>query len=174
MPTSGALEEYFSNVNAKRRKSDEERAVWKFQTDPNKDPIDEWKRLRKEGVIKDLKREGQDGGIPIPMASFGVGGEFGQGGAYDNGERFDLRLPYADQGTASSFSHIFLQTLAPEAGCAFLRPRLGYVDEDADVMGKLFGAFSGKKNKQKNGDPATKEPEAPKPTSKKSGYGRNP
>ena len=31
---------------------------------------------------------------------------------YDNGERFDLRLPYADQ---------------------------GYVDEDADVMGKLFG-----------------------------------
>lgn len=23
---------------------------------------------------------------------------YGQGGKYDNGERFDLRLPYADQG----------------------------------------------------------------------------
>jgi hypothetical protein len=39
-----------------------------------------------------------EGGIPMPMASFGVGGEFGQGGKYDNGERFDLRLPYAEQG----------------------------------------------------------------------------
>ena len=38
------------------------------------------------------------GGIPMPMASFGVGGEFGTGGKYDNGERFDLRLPFADQG----------------------------------------------------------------------------
>jgi hypothetical protein len=32
------------------------------------------------------------------MASFGVGGEAGVGGKYDNGERFDLRLPYADEG----------------------------------------------------------------------------
>ena len=38
---------------------------------------------------------------------------------YDNGERFDLRLPYADQ---------------------------GYVDEDADVMGKMANFFGfGKK-----------------------------
>lgn len=57
-----------------------------------------WKQLRSEGKIKDLKREDQQGGIPIPMPSFGVGGEFGLGGAYDNGERFDLRLPYAEQG----------------------------------------------------------------------------
>ena len=34
----------------------------------------------------------------MPMASFGVGGEFGQGGKMDNGARFDLRLPYVDQG----------------------------------------------------------------------------
>ena len=27
-----------------------------------------------------------------------MGGEFGVGGKYDNGQRFDLRLPYVDQG----------------------------------------------------------------------------
>ena len=65
------------------------------------------------------------------MASFGVGGEFGVGGKYDNGGRFDLRLPYADQ---------------------------GYVDEDADFMGKLFG----KKKK-----PAPKVEEKKEPPKKK-------
>ena len=43
------------------------------------------------------------------------------GGKYDNGGRFDLRLPYADQ---------------------------GYVDEDSDVMGKI-GNFFGGGNKKK-------------------------
>jgi hypothetical protein len=37
------------------------------------------------------------------------------GGKFDNGGRFDLRLPYADQ---------------------------GYVDEDSDVMGKIGNMFS--------------------------------
>lgn len=36
---------------------------------------------------------------------------------YDGGERFDLKAPYCDE---------------------------GYVDEDADVMKKIFGFFSGK------------------------------
>ena len=40
---------------------------------------------------------------------------------FDNGGRFDLRLPYADQ---------------------------GYVDEDADVMGKLSDFFGGGKKKK--------------------------
>ena len=40
---------------------------------------------------------------------------------YDNGGRFDLRLPYADQ---------------------------GYVDEDADVMGKITDFFGGNKKKK--------------------------
>ena len=40
---------------------------------------------------------------------------------YDNGGRFDLRLPYADQ---------------------------GYIDEDSDVMGKLSGFFGGNKKKK--------------------------
>ena len=43
------------------------------------------------------------------------------GGKFDNGGRFDLRLPYADQ---------------------------GYVSEDADVMGKFASFFGGKKKKE--------------------------
>jgi len=37
---------------------------------------------------------------------------------FDGGERFDLRLPFVDS---------------------------GYVDEDADIMGKFMGLFGGKK-----------------------------
>mmetsp|Transcript_93794 Transcript_93794/g.268490 ORF Transcript_93794/g.268490 Transcript_93794/m.268490 type:complete len:82 (+) Transcript_93794:643-888(+) len=56
--------------------------MWKFQTRTDgEDPLVEWKKLKSEGKIKKLKREeGPGGGIPIPMASFGVGGEFGVGG----------------------------------------------------------------------------------------------
>ena len=43
------------------------------------------------------------------------------GGEYDNGERFDLRLPYVDQ---------------------------GYEDPDADVMGKLMDMFKKKPPKE--------------------------
>ncbi len=42
-------------------------------------------------------------------------------GEYDNGERFDLRLPYVDQ---------------------------GYEDPDADVMGKLMDMFKKKPPKE--------------------------
>ena len=59
----------------------------------------------------------REGGLPIPLPSFGLGGEAGVGGEYDNGERFDLRLPYVDQ---------------------------GYEDPDADVMGKFMDLFKKK------------------------------
>jgi len=58
------------------------------------------------------------------------------GGKFDNGGRFDLRLPYADQ---------------------------GYVDEDADVMGRLGSMFGGKKKKAET-PPEPKE--APKKANK--------
>jgi hypothetical protein len=61
--------------------------------------------------------------LVLQHSSFGVGGEFGVGGKYDNGGRFDLRLPYADQ---------------------------GYVDEDADVMGKMASFFGGANKKKKD------------------------
>ncbi|KAL1499781.1 hypothetical protein AB1Y20_012467 [Prymnesium parvum] len=63
------------------------------------DPLVEFKRRQAAGEVKKMGYEDEPkGGIPMPMASFGVGGEFGLGGKYDNGERFDLRLPYAEQG----------------------------------------------------------------------------
>ena len=53
-------------------------------------------------------------------------------GKFDNGGRFDLRLPYAEQ---------------------------GYVDEDADVMGKIGSFFGGgkKKAEKEQAKPAQKE-----------------
>jgi len=114
--------------------------MWAWQTKTygkGEDPLDEWKKRRADGTISDLENQYGDpkkiGGIPIPGASFGVGGEFGVGGKFDNGGRFDLRLPYADQ---------------------------GYVDEDADFMGKLFG-------KKKQSQEPPKKQESPK---KKGGW----
>jgi|Transcript_1822 hypothetical protein len=121
-------DQYFKNVERRRQEaSKKQQDMWAWQTKSYKkgeDPIDEWKKRRESGVISDLENQYGDpkeiGGIPIPGASFGVGGEFGVGGKFDNGGRFDLRLPYADQ---------------------------GYVDEDADVMSRLGSIFGGKKKK---------------------------
>ena len=52
--------------------------------------------------------------IPFPVNPIGMP-------EYDNGERFDLRLPYVDN---------------------------GWVDEDADVMGKLGRWLTGKGGKE--------------------------
>jgi hypothetical protein len=113
--------------------------MWGWQTKTYKkgeDPLTEWKKRRESGQISDLDDQYGDpkkmGGIPLPGASFGVGGEFGVGGKFDNGGRFDLRLPYADQ---------------------------GYVDEDADVMGKIGNFFSGGKKKKEEEPPAPPVPE---------------
>jgi len=62
-------------------------------------PLEAFKKRQAEGKVKALGYEDEEkGGIPLPSASFGVGGEFGVGGKYDNGQRFDLRLPFVDQG----------------------------------------------------------------------------
>ena len=52
-------------------------------------------------------------------------------GKYDNGGRFDLRLPYAEQ---------------------------GYVDEDSDVMGKISSFFGGGKKKEAPAPSVKEEP----------------
>ena len=47
--------------------------MWEFQKDKTADPLGQWKKLRSEGKIKALKRdEAPQGGIPLPMASFGI------------------------------------------------------------------------------------------------------
>ena len=131
-PRSSAPQErtsgrYMEKVEAGRRKRDAEVNMWKFQQDKTQDPLIGWKKLREQGKIKDLKREeAPEGGIPLPMASFGVP-------EYDEGGRFDLRLPYVDQ---------------------------GWVDEDADVMGNIFG---GKKKKPPAKSDPKKEPPKAKP-----------
>ena len=61
------------------------------------------------------------------------------GGKFDNGGRFDLRLPYADQ---------------------------GYVDEDADAMKKLSNFFGGG-NKKKPAAESKKTPADEEPPKKK-------
>ena len=136
-------EAYFAKIEKRRQEaSKKQNDMWAWQTKDYKkgeDPINEWKKRRASGQISDLEDQYGDpkkiGGIPLPGASFGVGGEFGVGGKFDNGGRFDLRLPYADQ---------------------------GYVDEDADVMGKIADFFGGKKKAPEPPKPVVKEPEAKK------------
>jgi hypothetical protein len=139
---------YFASIEKRRVEASEKRQeMWAWQTKTYKkgeDPINEWKKRRADGTISDLDNQYGDpkkiGGIPLPMASFGVGGEFGVGGKFDNGGRFDLRLPYADQ---------------------------GYVDEDSDIMGKLGSLFGGgKKASKKEEKPAA----AAKPPTKKNSW----
>ncbi|KAL7514318.1 hypothetical protein ACHAXN_011488, partial [Cyclotella atomus] len=137
-------EKYFEKVEERRVKATKDQVdkwAWqKKQYGKGEDPIDEWRKRRANGQISDLENQYGDpkeiGGIPIPGASFGVGGEFGVGGKFDNGGRFDLRLPYAEQ---------------------------GWVDEDAEPFsfGNIFGG--GKKKakeeaKQTPVDPAAEEP----------------
>lgn len=62
---------------------------------------------------------------------------------YDNGGRFDLRLPYADQ---------------------------GYIDEDADVMGKISGFFGGNKKKKEEAAKAAAAAEEEAKKKKKGGW----
>jgi hypothetical protein len=83
---------YFEGVEARRAEATkEQRDKWAWQTKQYKkgeDPIDEWKKRRASGQISNLDDQYGDekskGGIPLPMASFGVGGEFGVGGKFDD------------------------------------------------------------------------------------------
>jgi len=143
----------FQKIEQRRAEASQKQTdMWSWQTkkyEKGEDPIDEWRKKRAEGTISDLDDQYGDpkkvGGIPLPMASFGVGGEFGVGGKFDNGGRFDLRLPYAEQ---------------------------GYVDEDSDVMGKLAGFFGGGKKKAEAAESTQQSPEVPeeKAPKKKGGW----
>lgn len=56
----------------------------------SKKEMDEIKKQNTQAANK-LSKEAVKGGIPFPMASFGMP-------EFDGGERFDLRGPYADEG----------------------------------------------------------------------------
>lgn len=78
-------DKYFEKVEKRRKDaSDKQADMWAWQTKKygkGEDPITEWKKRRESGQISDLDNQYGDekskGGIPLPMASFGVGGEFG-------------------------------------------------------------------------------------------------
>ena len=150
-----ATNKYFDAVDANRQKAKQEQVTkWAFQRDPTQDSLIGWKKLRESGEIGNLKTglgtdgKKREGGLPIPLPSFGLGGEAGVGGEYDNGERFDLRLPYVDQG--------YVLTRRPSFGAARTRRRgggggrlshavhLAQEDPDADVMGKFMDLFKKK------------------------------
>ena len=86
-------DQYFKKVEERRAAaSEKQQNMWAWQTKTYKkgeDPLDEWKKRRADGSISDLDdqygEQDKKGGIPLPMASFGVGGEFGVGGKFDNG-----------------------------------------------------------------------------------------
>jgi hypothetical protein len=76
---------YFNKVEERRQQATtKQNEMWAWQTKTYKkgeDPLTEWKKRRTDGSISDLNDQYGDpkkiGGIPLPMASFGVGGEFG-------------------------------------------------------------------------------------------------
>ena len=76
---------YFQDIERRRREESKKQDFkWGWQTKTyakGEDPINEWRKQRELGNISDLEDQYGDpkkiGGIPLPMASFGVGGEFG-------------------------------------------------------------------------------------------------
>jgi hypothetical protein len=78
-------EQYFNKVAQRRAEATaKQEQMWAWQKKSyakGEDPLDEWKKRRADGSISDLDNQYGDpkkiGGIPLPMASFGVGGEFG-------------------------------------------------------------------------------------------------
>jgi len=151
-------ERYFKSVEDRRIAATSDQIdKWAWQKRDygrGEDPIDEWRKRRASGQISDLDDQYGDptriGGIPLPGASFGVGGEFGVGGKYDNGGRFDLRLPYAEQGWVDD----------------------GERDGGGNLFTNLFGGGGGgsstKKKKEDEQQQQVKESEKPK---KKNGFG---
>lgn len=149
-------ERYFKSVEDRRIAATSDQIdKWAWQKKDygkGEDPIDEWRKRRASGQISDLDNQYGDpkkiGGIPLPSASFGVGGEFGVGGKYDNGGRFDLRLPYAEQGWVDD----------------------GERDEGGNLFTNLFGGGSSKKKKEDEQQQQQQVKESEKPK-KKNGFG---
>merc|ERR1719284_2339759 len=106
-------EKYFQDVEDRRNQAT---AKAKAKMSPstskgNTDPMKAWLKIKEKGLVAPPTRyeeEPDNPSLPIPLNPIGMS-------EYDEGARFDLRLPYVDK---------------------------GYVDEDATISGafrKLFG-----------------------------------
>jgi hypothetical protein len=112
------MKQYFEEVEQKRKavSATAKETIWSKSSD-EEDPLVKWKEAKKNGNIKSLGYEPEPSrkdsklgiNIVIPQNPMGIP-------RYDNGERFDLRLPYAER---------------------------GYEDPDADIMGKMWKGITG-------------------------------
>ena len=116
--------------------------MWALNAKPDEDPLEAWQKNKKEGKLRDLGYEettkNRDLRFSIPLIASPIDQP-----AYDNGLRFDLRLPYAER---------------------------GYEDADSDVMGKAGKMVSGLFGKKKEEPPAQPQ-QKPEPPKKKKGLG---
>lgn len=122
----GKMKEYFENVEKKREATSQTMSKNNWARSNNsQDPLEKWKQAKEKG---DIKQIGYDAAPPKSSSLLGINIVLPLSpidiAKYDEGERFDLRLPYAER---------------------------GYEDPDADVLGKLgqaFGNLFGKKKPQ--------------------------
>uniref|UniRef100_A0A7S2XC65 Uncharacterized protein n=1 Tax=Lotharella oceanica TaxID=641309 RepID=A0A7S2XC65_9EUKA len=104
--------QYYKSIEDKRERLKNDFYAKKIQYRKGEDPLDQWKEINKGKTYKDEYSDEPGYSLPIPLPSFGLP-------KFDNGERFDLRLPYVDQ---------------------------GYVAEDSDdAVGRFLGIFGIKK-----------------------------
>eukprot|EP00607_Mallomonas_marina_P008142 CAMPEP_0182425062 /NCGR_PEP_ID=MMETSP1167-20130531/11397_1 /TAXON_ID=2988 /ORGANISM="Mallomonas Sp, Strain CCMP3275" /LENGTH=183 /DNA_ID=CAMNT_0024605395 /DNA_START=70 /DNA_END=621 /DNA_ORIENTATION=- len=111
----GTMKKYFESVEERRKQTakDVGKNNWR---EGNVDPLNKWKDAMAKGDVKKIgyepapsREESVTGfNLVVPVNPIGIP-------KFDEGERFDLRLPYAER---------------------------GYEDPDADVLGKLSKGIS--------------------------------
>ena len=94
----GAMKEYFESVEQRRKENWKDATKNNWREEKNEvDPIDKWRKALKDGDVKGVGYEPEPPkssslfgvNIIIPINPIGIP-------KYDEGERFDLRLPYAE------------------------------------------------------------------------------
>lgn len=84
--------EYFDDMEKRRADVEQFFDNRTLKVKEGEDPIVAWREMKDNGFIdEDTYTDLDEGGIPIPMASFGIP-------KYDRGGRFDLRLPHVEHG----------------------------------------------------------------------------
>lgn len=150
------MKQYFNSVEERRKEIAKtvSKTDWRQEKE---DPLNKWRTSLEKGEVKKIGYEPEPSksdslfgvNIIVPINPIGIP-------KYDQGERFDLRLPYAEVSilNLSAYSifisndfHAFLQR--------------GYEDPDADVIGKLGQGISnlfgfGKKKSDEKQDKKSK------------------
>lgn len=85
--------QYMNDVSNRRQKAQEDFWAKRIKYKEGKDNLEQWKKLNPEpyNPKKKYSEEPEGFSIPIPLNPIGMP-------KFDNGERFDLKLPYVDNG----------------------------------------------------------------------------